>query len=465
MNKKAYVLSGMLLGDEGKGTFVDYLSHEKEISNFVKYNGGAQASHTVITNDITHKFSQLSSGMLRNDGRTYLSENTVVNPTSLLTEIEILSQKIEREPKEILNSISINQNAYIVTPYHRLINRLKELSNAYIRRGTVGTGVSEVLGILREIDLGIKFEDLYNEQVITSKINQLKFYTTEFLKENKPFINQTEYQKWIDQREVDLLLGDSDIVLEQYFDMVRNVDFHISDFDSFIKTSDPIIFEGTQGLLLDYKYGIRPNTTLLDTTNNYAIKMISPYNYQITKIGIVSSYASRHGLGILPTETKELSIIDKNQEPSYWQGSPRYGWFDVVLLRYSQKINMVDELYLSSLDLLSNLPVLKICNEYEYHGDLSEEFNELFSYYKVGKQTIVTDIKKVNNNITYYLSQMKPIYIELKSWNQNIGFINSEGDLPKSCIKYIEKIEELVGIKISLLSVGPLREQKIRRKL
>lgn len=465
MNKKAYILAGMFLGDEGKGTFADYLAHEKGITNFVKYNGGSQASHTVVTKDITHKFSQLSSGMLDSNGKTYLSSNTVVNPMSLLTEIEVLSEKIKVDPKEILNRVSISTDAYIVTPYHKLINRLKELSSAYSRRGSVGTGVSEVLGILREIDLGIQFGDLYNEEIFVRKINQLKIYTSSFLATNFSLINNHEYKRLINQDEVDLLLGNSDIVLNQYLDMISNIPFNITSFSDFISLKDPILFEGTQGLLLDYKYGIRPNTTLLDTTNKYAETMIDSYNYQTNKVGITSSFASRHGLGILPTETKDLLITDKNQEDSYWQGKPRYGWFDAVLFRYSQSINSIDEIYLSALDLLGNIPILKVCNEYEYDGEITEEFTEIFNYYKLGNQIIVTDIKKINDNITFYLKRMQPIYIKIKGWTEDISNIKEEGNLPTNCLKYIEKIEELTGIKISLISIGPMREQKIRRKI
>lgn len=463
MNKEAYILSGMFLGDEGKGTFIDYLANEIGISQFVKYNGGSQASHTVVTKSNTHKFSQLSSGMLIPNGKTYLSENTVINPMNLLTEIETFAEKFNRNPKDILNSVVINDNAYIVTPYHKLINKLKELSSAYQRRGSVGTGVSEVMSLLRDIGVGIKFKELYDEETLSKKIAELKLYTVSFLKNNISLIKQDQYDSLIDKKEVSLLVSESNIILNQYLDMINNIPFKTGTFESFLDNNS-IIFEGSQGLLLDYRYGLRPNTTKLDTTNKYAVEMVAPYDYNVIKIGIASAFASRHGLGVLPTENNEVSIIDRNQQITYWQGNPRYGWFDAVLFRYSQMINDVDELYLSSLDLLSNLKTLKICNEYEYQGLLSDEFKSMFNYYIIGQKIIVTDIKKINENITIYLKQMIPIYIEVKGWNSDISNITSLDFLPDKCLDYIKKIEELTGIRISLVSVGPKREQKIRRK-
>lgn len=464
MNKEAYILSGMFLGDEGKGTFIDYLSNEIEISQFAKYNGGSQASHTVVTKDNTHKFSQLSSGMLMPNGKTYLSENTVINPINLLTEIETFADKFNRNPKDILNSVVINNDAYIVTPYHKLINKLKELSSAYQRLGSVGTGVSEVMSLLRDIGLGIKFKELYDEETFSKKITELRLYTVSFLKNNISLIKQNQYDSLIDKKEVSYLVSESNIILKQYLDMINNIPFKVGTFESFLDKSKSVIFEGSQGLLLDYRYGLRPNTTKLDTTNKYAVEMIAPYDYNLIKIGIASAFASRHGLGVLPTENNEVSIIDRNQQITYWQGKPRYGWFDAVLFRYSQMINNVDELYLSSLDLLSNFKILKICNEYEYQGELSEEFKSMFNYYIIGEKVIVADIRKINENITIYLKQMIPIYIEVKGWNKGISNITNLEYLPDNCFEYIKKIEELTGIRISLVSVGPERKQKIRSK-
>jgi adenylosuccinate synthase len=135
MKNKAYVLAGMLLGDEGKGSFVDYLSFDDNCKQIIRYNGGAHAGHTVtLESGSKHQFSQLGSGSFLEGSRTYLSENMVVNPRSLVEESIQFAEKVNSTKEKILERVYINENSYIVTPYHRLIKRLKELSSAYSRR-------------------------------------------------------------------------------------------------------------------------------------------------------------------------------------------------------------------------------------------------------------------------------------------------------------------------------------------
>lgn len=146
-----YVLAGMQYGDEGKGSFVDFLANQKQADCIVRYNGGSQASHTVVTSEgILHKFCQLGSGMFYEGSETYLTENVVVNLESLLCEAECFSRETGLPIEQVLKRVKIHENCYIVTPYHILMNMLRELSQGKNRRGTVGTGVSEVRKILEE---------------------------------------------------------------------------------------------------------------------------------------------------------------------------------------------------------------------------------------------------------------------------------------------------------------------------
>lgn len=468
MKDETYVLSGMMYGDEGKGTFVDYVASKHNIKQNIRFNGGSQASHTVVTNDgQVHKFSQLGSGMFQEGCRTYLSDNMVVNPLNLIEEIKQFADKLKINPDNLMKRVFINKDCYVVTPYHRLINKLKELSSAYIRRGSFGTGVSEVRKVLNETGLGLQMKDLtdkHNQDVLRTKLEALFYYTRELLMINRPFIKDNDYENLIDEAEVYYLtdLSRKNKVLECYEDLVANVNFNvISDFADFYHEDEKAVFEGSQGLLIDSNYGFRPNVASLDTTNLYAMKLLKDHEH-VNKIGLAKSFATRHGLGVFPTEDASLNTLGEEQETTYWIGNVRFGWFDAVLMRYAQAINKVDEVYLSMMDKISVLPSIKICNSYQYTGILDEGFKNTFDYEIINHQIIVKDVKPNQNDKTTYLYQCKPIYIEVDGWDRDISNIKDVDNLPKNCLDYIALIEKLTGVNITLLSTGPSRKDKVK---
>ena len=158
-------------------------------------------------------------------------------------------------------------------------------------------------------------------------------------------------------------------------------------------------------------------------------------------------------------------ISDENQKESYYQGFPRYGYFDAILLRYSQSINNNDEYFLSSLDRLSSFKEIKICDSYIYTGEITDDFKETFDYYIDNNRTIIKNIKKNSIYLRKYLSKTIPLYIVIDGWNKNISNITNIEDLPDECHNFINLIEYLTNIKITLLSVGPNRNQKLERIL
>ena len=477
------ILCGMQFGDEGKGTFVDYLIYANNSDCIIKYNGGSQASHTVITPEgVTHKFSQLGSGMFNEKCHTYLTENMVVNLGNLLVEIEIFSLNTGIPKEELLDRIHIHENCYVVTPYHKLINKLRELSKGSDRRGTVGTGVSEVNNLLNEKTtfpnnkLGLQVKDIFNEynkNLIIEKLKALQEYLTDFYNKNKKEIekNIPEELKESLHKEINFLMNkksylyvaNSYIVEFKLNSKLKNCIY--STYEDDIKSKhQKAIFEGSQGLLIDCAYGIKPNTTFLDTTNNFALSICSN-NDKITKIGIAKSFCSRHGIGIFPTESTQLNsmIFDENQDVTFWNGKIRFGWFDAILFRYAQKVNKVDEVYLSSLDKLDNFDNIKICNEYLYKGVVDDDFKKIFEYYIKDKKVIITDIKLSNIALLGdYLKNITPIYINVKGWQTDTSNIKEYKELPESCKMYIKTLEHLINIPITLISVGPTRNEKIR---
>lgn len=465
-----YVVCGMAFGDEGKGSFIDYLALSYGIKNIVRYNGGSQAGHTVITpGGVLHKFSQLSSGTFYSQSRTFLSSNMVINPINIVEEAHRFALKSGLDLEEILARVFIHEDCWIVTPYHKLLNKLRELSSKDNKRGSVGTGVSEVM-ILLEENLGVKFKDLYASDILKKKLTDLCQYTADFISRNseviKEVINQPEYESL--RQEYDYLTNFSSIgnIHNYYLLLIKSNKFNIcNDFFKYLGAGEPAIYEGSQGLLLDRVYGFKPNTTMLDTTNKYALKMLFDYqNDNVVKIGVLKAFSTRHGIGIFPTEDNNLNtkISDENQSNGFSNGSMRFGWFDAVLVRYAQKINQVDELYLSSLDKLNFFSKIKICNSYKYFGKVDDKFRSLFDFYESDGEIIIKDIKCHDDILTLYLKQCQPVYTVVDGWNKDISDCHEKSDLPSACIGYIEEIEKLINIKVTVISVGPTRINKIR---
>lgn len=461
----SYIISGSLFGDEGKGTFVDYLSSTKNIKENVRYNGGSQASHTVINDVITHKFSQLGSHFLNEDSRTFLSRYTIVNLFNIIVEADYLERKINIPREELLKRVFVDSSSIITTPYHKLINELNEIENQNNRRGSVGTGVSEVMRVYEQEGVLLTLNDFTNEEYI-KKLHELFNITTSLLSTstNKKLIN-----KLITKEDIECLTNNKnkDYIIKCYENLLNSGLINIIDGITRFHQQEDVLFEGSQGLLIDKDYGIRPNTTLLSTSNKNGILLSNTINTTHHKIGIISSLISRHGIGVLPTYDKTLSsmISDENQKESYYQGFPRYGYFDAVLLRYSQSINNNDEYFLSSLDRLSSFKEIKICDSYIYTGEITDDFKETFDYYIDNNRTIIKNIKKNSIYLRKYLSKTIPLYIVIDGWNKNISNITNIEDLPDECHNFINLIEYLTNIKITLLSVGPNRNQKLERIL
>lgn len=482
------IVCGMQFGDEGKGSFIDYLAHEKNAHCIIRYNGGSQSSHTVITpSGSFHKFSQLGSGMFFDKCHTYITENMVVNLDNLIVEMRVFSRTTGIEISELIQRMHIHENCFLVTPYHKLINKLRELSQGSERRGSVGTGVSEVRYLLSEPKLspngkklGLQVKDIYkrySNQPIIGQLEELQHYVQQFYEQNQLEIekNMPEEMKKTMEKEIEYLLAPKAFlqIASEYITKLKHAprEINLSQcvYDtyelSFKKKCYQAIWEGSQGLLIDSVYGIKPNTTFLDTTNHFAVS-ISYVSDKIKKIGIAKAFTSRHGMGVFPTETIEVSskVSDDNQDESFWNGKIRFGWFDAILLRYAQKINQVDELYLSCLDQLSDFETLKICNAYYYNGIVDKEFRQTFNYTRMtdGK-VIITDIKKNKENISKYLEKCIPQYVELPGWKQDIAKVTDDEELPQECKKYIELLETLANIPITVISVGPTRVNKIKR--
>jgi len=460
----------MQFGDEGKGSFVDYIASTHNIKQVVRYNGGSQASHTVTTpQGILHKFSQLGSAMFLDGCHTYISGNMVVNPFNLVEETRQFAEKTGQETQSVLQRVSIDDSCYIVTPYHKLVNQMREISEGDGRRGSVGTGVSEVRRILSERNIGIKMQDLFDRTLLPEKLGILYSCTKEFYDANKNTIDRetpaSVRDSFMEEARFLLESGSAAYICKELQSLLSSNKFNIT-FDACarLQADNGIVFEGAQGLLIDEVYGFKPNTTILDTTIENALNICEALKAgNIVKIGVAKAFTSRHGMGAFPTETAELNgkIDDANQESSFWNGAMRFGWFDAVLMRYAQSVNNVDELFMSSIDKLDSFATIKICNSYRYSGEIDDEFNAAFEYERKGGCAFISNIIKNTMNISKYLHQCIPVYIELDGWERDTSQTKEASSLPQNCLSYIAEIERQTNIRISLLSVGATRNEKL----
>jgi adenylosuccinate synthase len=256
-------------------------------------------------------------------------------------------------------------------------------------------------------------------------------------------------------------------VIDHYHRLISDFVFKVKDVTSMMPgiCRDGAVFETSQGLMIDEHYGTRPHTTRVDTTNNYAIRLTDSLtdDVMLQKIGITKALASRHGMGAFPTEDGSLAamVCDENQLETFWAGNVRWGWFDAVLTRYAQRVNQVDELYVSCLDYLDRFETIKICQAYSYSGLIDDDFKATFNFEPKASGCIVYDIKRPSEKMSKYLSQCQPIYQTVAGWQQDTTRVKEAQQLPQQCLGYLERITELTGVKVSVVSVGPTRNQKV----
>lgn len=469
MRDKIIVVAGLAFGDEGKGSYTDFLTKEYDIKTLVRYAGGNQSNRTVtLPNGKQLEFSQLSSGMVNPDTHTYITKNVIVSLDNLIEEINDLAKLTDENPIKILDRVHINKDCVCVTPYHKLINHLNEIIAGSERRGSVGLGASEARYLNDTFNISIKFSDLiYSKNKYRNFRDLYDFAERLFEEVNDKVMNKLpENIAYLIQEEAMNLLNEKtlNLIIRRETNIALALSKTIFDSDEeIVLTKEKVMFEGSLGLLIDKDYGLKPNTSLCDTSNSYPKKIIS--RDDAIYYGIIRSYYQRHGRGVFPTESRFLrkQLSSDKGDAGYWNGRVRYGWFDSVLYRYSIKVAEVDEVLVSSLDALSNIKEIKICDYYFYNGLIDDEFKKTFSYKISNEGVRIYDIKNISSpRISYYLRNVRPHYMIMKGWNTDIRDIKSYEELPDKCKSYIKAIERLSHKKISYVSLGPTNESKIK---
>lgn len=418
------IVLGTQWGDEGKGKIVDLLTQEADV--VVRYQGGANAGHTVKIDDQEFILHLIPTGILHPDKICILGNGVVVDLNQFFKEIEELKGK----GISVDDRLFLSNSAHLVMPYHKVIEKLNEKNKGDQKIGTTLRGIGPAC-VDKVGRTGIRAADLLNEEILSKKIN-LNFKL------------KNSYLKEMGQDELDSLKEKSKKILD-YKDKIKP---HLVDssvlLDQKIKEKKNILFESAQGTLLDLEFGTYPYITTSHPTAGGACIGSGVGPTLIDEVlGVVKAYTTRVGDGPFPTELKDKAgevLRNSGNEFGATTGRPRRcGWLDLVILKYSIRINGISKLAVTKLDVLDGLDRLKVCMSYRCKGEKIDNFPG--------------DLNMLSN--------CDPVYQELPGWSENTNGLTNYKDLPDNAKRYLNFIEENVLIPIHLISTGSKRDQAI----
>ena len=415
---------GSQWGDEGKGKIVDWLSEKADV--IVRFQGGHNAGHTLVVDNVTYKLKLLPSGIVRKNKISIIGNGVVIDPWALLNEIE----QVKKLGIKITNkNLYIAENATLILPLHRELDGIREdLKNTdkigTTRRG-IGPAYEDKVG-----RRGIRLVDLRDKQSLSKRIDAMLFHHNSIRKSLKK--NKINKKKLI----ADLMKISSKIL--KYSKPVWKK------IEELKNKNKIILFEGAQGMLLDIDHGTYPFVTSSNTVAGAALAGTGCGPNTINYIlGIVKAYTTRVGEGPFPTELKNEignQIGAKGKEfGTVTNRKRRCGWFDAVLVKQSCIVSGINGIALTKIDVLDQFKNLYICVGYKLNGKKIEYF----------PSALQEQIK------------LKPIYKKLDGWSQNTQGIKEWKDLPKNAKKYINFIRDYCGVKVSSISTSPKREDSI----
>lgn len=420
---------GLQWGDEAKGKIVDLLTEENDF--VVRYNGGANAGHTIVKGGKTFKLSLLPTGVLQSRVTSVIGNGVVVYPPRFLEEVANLRQAGVSVGKNLL----VSDHAHVIFPYHMEEERLQEGAAATDAIGTTGRGIGpcyqDKVGRLR----GVRVGELLHPQHLHDRLASIVPYKNRLLQSLSPDA------KTFDAREL----------FEQFAAFGEQMRLHITDTAHLLldgyRQGGRVLFEAAQGSLLDVDHGTYPYVTSSNASvaGSWSGSGL-PSRYLSRVIGIIKSYSTRVGGGPFPTELLDdvgERIRQRGREFGTVTGRPRRcGWLDAVALRYTAAFNGVDEAALMLLDVLSEVDEIRICTAYELDGERIDRFPA----------------------DAFRLAKCRPVYETLPGWRVDISGVRTFADLPSTAQQYVQRVSELVGVPVSIVSVGPDREQTIFRR-
>ena len=420
---------GLQWGDEAKGKLVDILTEDHDI--VVRYQGGANAGHTVVSSGQTWKLSIIPSGILRDGVACVVTGGVVLDPAKVLEEMDGLeSRGIRMEGK-----LQLSDRAHVVFPWHIVEDRLLDGSlSGGGAIGTTGRGIGPCYRDKVGRALAIRLGDLYRDDFRARVEHVVDF-------------KDRLFSSWPSGTTAPL---DAAAIHAQYATYAERLRPHVADTNAFlldaVEQGSRLLFEGAQGALLDIDHGTFPFVT---SSNSSGVGVASgsgvPGRWVNRVIGVVKAYSTRVGGGPLPTEQDNaigMHLRERGREYGTVTKRPRRcGWFDAVAARYTARLSGVDELAVMLLDVLGGLDELKICSAYEIDGRRTTQF-----------PSQIADLERA-----------VPVYETLPGWPDELDTARDEHALPLHARRYVDRIAQLLGRPVSIVSVGPDRDQTIIR--
>ena len=418
------VVIGSQWGDEGKGKIVDLLSKESDI--VARYQGGANAGHTICWGDKTVVLHLVPSGIFNEDTTCVIGNGVVIDPVAILKEINT----IRSEGYDVEGRLLISHNAHLIMPYHKKIEEARERSRSGNAIGTTGRGIGPAY-VDKFARTGIRVVDLLDRDVLRAKLKRSI--------EEKNAILKGVYGA----AELNV-----ESLIEEYVEFDKLIDPYVTDTAQYlcnaIAEGKQIMAEGAQGSLLDVDFGTYPYVTSSHPTVGGSCTGLGIPPTAVNRvIGIVKAYCTRVGNGPFTTELEDdigRQLQEVGHEFGATTGRPRRcGWLDLVALKYTALINGFTELAITKLDVMSGIDELKICTAYRYDGKETTRFP--------------SEVQT--------LERVEPVYTTMPGWKEDIVGINRFEDLPQAAQSYLQFVANQTGVGISMISTGPKRSQTI----
>jgi adenylosuccinate synthase len=419
----AAIVLGTQWGDEGKGKAVDYLADGMDL--VVRYQGGNNAGHTIIAEGRLLKLHLVPSGILYPHITSVIADGVVIDPAVLLTEIDELT-----EAGLDVSRLLVSGNCHLIMPYHLALEKVTERFLGKNALGTTKRGIGPAYAD-RAARIGLRVQDLFDEKIFREKLEVA-------LREKNAVLAKVYHR----------LPLDADKIVAEYMQFAERLWPHVADTSRLIHEAllegKHVLLEGAQGTMLDLDHGTYPFVTSSTPVAGYALASagIGPRHVERV-VGITKAYVTRVGSGPFPTEllgTEGEQLVKRGNEFGTTTGRRRRcGWFDAVVLRYAARLNGCTELFLTKLDVLSGFETLKLCTGYRADGQVWDDVPPHQSLFH----------------------RAEPVWERLPGWWEEIGEARAFDELPSAARAYVRRIEELGGVPVSVVSVGPAREQSL----
>ncbi len=418
---------GLQWGDEGKGKVVDALLEHYDA--VVRYSGGANAGHTVVVGDARFALHQLPSGIIRPNVASVIASGTVIDPAVLLGEIVALRER----GVMVGGNLHVSDRAHVVMPYHRIEDQLAEKRAVEADRlGTTARGIGPCYADKMSRRFGIRVCDLYRPQKLRERLAAIVAHKSAYF----AAVYETHEAPSASR------------IADEYLQFAEQLRGFVCDtaalVNGMLAEGKRVMFEGAQGALLDVDHGTYPFVTSSNACTGGACSGsgVPPSAIQST-VGVIKAYSTRVGAGPFPTELKDElgdDIRRRGNEYGTTTGRPRRcGWLDAVAARYAAMVCGATHLAVVHLDSVAGMPEIRVCVGYEQHGRVLSTFPA----------------------DAYALEEVTPVYRSFSGWDGKIGQCRSVGELPATARAYMSAVSEIIGVPLSIVSVGPAREQTI----